>query len=386
MSKQKSKSNKKPLLILLFTFLFFGIFIFLITREGIVTKAIKQVEICSNINQVKLIFNRYQFEDAFITNNEQTGEREIDPEFLLAIRNKLSKLIQNDQELEECLEWLPQSNSSLNIIIVPDLSKRLLDTINCPNQISNDLRIIDSIWSTFIRLTSLKIDSKDRLTIDVTDKGQANGSFEQIADKLQIDLSDHKKGQSNRLFYTEKLVTDFRNNTRALYGLTKNDNYLGADFHHYIKRYIKNHLRKSTIFERIINKVIILTDGYLEPQNKISFTPIYHKSRIARFNYDYRQQLYNAVELGNVGNIINQLSLNIPKINDVDLTGVEFLVCEVIERKEDGGTDRDYDILKYYWTDWLTRQGAIFREDDFLKREQSMNVTIEKINRFLEAK
>lgn len=384
MSKQKRKSIKKPLLILLFTFIFFGVFIYFITLEGTVTKAIRQVEICANIDQVKSIFNRYQFEEDFITNNEQTGEREIDPDFLFAIRNKLDKLIKNEQELNECLEWIPQSKTSLNIIIVPDLSKRLLDTINCPKQISNDLRIIDSIWSTFIRLTSMKLDSKDRLIIDVSDKGQAGGSFEHIADKLQIDLSTHNKGQSNRLFFTDKLKSDFHKNVEALYRLTKEGEFLGADFHLYIKRYIKNHLRKSTIFERINNKVIILTDGYLEPQNKKSFTPIYHKSRNRKFNYDYREQLYSAVELGTIPSTINRLGLSIPKINNVDLTDVEFLVCEVIERYEDNGTDKDFDILMYYWTDWLTRQGATFPVENFLKREQSMNVTIGKINKFLE--
>ena len=81
---------------------------------------------------------------------------------------------------------------------------------------------------------------------------------------------------------------------------------------------------------------------------------------------------------------ISYLKLNIPLIKDINLEDVQFLICEVIEREETGGNRYDYDILKSYWIDWLSRQKASIQEENFLKREQSMNVTITKIFDFLE--
>jgi hypothetical protein len=300
---KEKKKKKKPLVILLVTFLSFGAFIYLITRKSDVTVAMEQIEMCNSIPQVKAIFQANQFDEDFYERNEATGERELVPDFEILIRQKLNKLITSDEELKECIEWLPQTKKSLNIIIVPDLSRRLLDSSNCRNQVNNDIRIIDSIWMKFIQLTSLKMNSSDRFIIDVTDKGQANNSFERIADNLQVDLSKHKN-QSNRLFYTDALTNEIKKNVRSLYKLSIKKP-LGADFYLYVKRYLSNHIRKSTIFEKVINKVIILTDGYLEPQDRISYTRIYHKSNIPRYNYDYRKPLYAAVDLGTVSQTIS---------------------------------------------------------------------------------
>jgi hypothetical protein len=379
---KEKKKKKKPLVILLVTFLSFGAFIYLITRKSDVTVAMEQIEMCNSIPQVKAIFQANQFDEDFYERNEATGERELVPDFEILIRQKLNKLITSDEELKECIEWLPQTKKSLNIIIVPDLSRRLLDSSNCRNQVNNDIRIIDSIWMKFIQLTSLKMNSSDRFIIDVTDKGQANNSFERIADNLQVDLSKHKN-QSNRLFYTDALTNEIKKNVRSLYKLSIKKP-LGADFYLYVKRYLSNHIRKSTIFEKVINKVIILTDGYLEPQDRISYTRIYHKSNIPRYNYDYRKPLYAAVDLGTVSQTISYLKLNIPLIQEINLKDVQFLICEVIERDETGGNRYDYDILKSYWVDWLSRQKASIQEENFLKREQSMNVTITKIFDFLD--
>jgi hypothetical protein len=382
LTEKKKKKNKKPLILLFITFLLFGAFLFLITRKGDVTIAMEQIEMCNSIQQVKSIYIANQFDEDFYEFNETTGERELISDFDLHIRQKLNKLISNDDELKDCIEWLPQTKKSLNVIVIPDLSRRLLDSVNCNHQAENDIRIIDSTWMKFIQLTSLKMNSSDRFTIDVTDKGQANNSFDKIADNLQVDLSKHKN-QSNRLFFNDVVKNKIKKNVRSLYKLSLK-NPLGADYYIYLKRYISNHVRKSTIFEKVTNKVIILTDGYLEPQDRISYTPIYHKSRISKFNYDYRNKLYPAVDNGTIKETIFSLGLNIPVIRNLDLENVEILICEVIERNETGGIRYDFDILKSYWTDWLTRQKATVLEEDFLKREQSMNVTIEKIYKFLE--
>jgi hypothetical protein len=79
---------------------------------------------------------------------------------------------------------------SLNIIVIPDLSRRITDTIENPKQIENDLVVLNTIWSSFVEYSKLKQDTKDKLIVDVTDIDQAKGQFSSIANQLQFDLSN----------------------------------------------------------------------------------------------------------------------------------------------------------------------------------------------------
>lgn len=369
--KKHKKKDKKPLYILAGTFIFFAIFIYLITRPSLQSKAIEQLQVCSNVNDVKSLYERYKFD---LLETDENGHEIVALEFQDAVREKLSSFKLNDDDLNKCLEWIPPSKTSLNVIIIPDLSRRIIDTLNNPNQIDNDIIVLNTIWTSFVEYSKLKQDTKDKLMVDVTDIEQAKGQFSSIANDLQFDLSNHK-GKSNRLYFTDKKNQQFQNSVIKLYKSAKGKP-LGADYIFYFRRYLVNHLKKPTLYDNYINKVILITDGYLELEKRQNY------GGGSRWNYtEINPQLYNSVNLGNIKNTITSLSLNIPKLNNIDLKYTDILVCEVNERKT--GKTKDFEILKTYWEDWFERMNANPSKIKFIQREQANDITKKRIDDFI---
>ena len=254
--KKHKKKDKKPLYILVGAFIFFGIFIYLLTLPSLQSKAIEQIQVCSNVNDVKSLYERYKYE---LLETDENGNKIVALEFQDAVRKKLSLLNLNDEELNKCLEWIPPSKTSLNVIVIPDLSRRIIDTINNPNQIQNDKFVLNNIWNSFVEYSKLKQDTKDRLMVDVTDIDQAKGQFSSVANQLQFDLSTHK-GKSNLLYFTVDKNKQFSQSINEMYKSAK-EKPLGADYLFYFRRYLVNHIKKPTLFDSYINKVVIITDG-----------------------------------------------------------------------------------------------------------------------------
>lgn len=357
--KVRKEKNKKPIYLLLGCLTFFGIFIYIVTRPSLESKAVSQLQVCSNVNDVKLLFERYKFE---LLENDADGNKTTPIEFQNAVRKKLNSFNLNAEELSKCLEWLPPGKTSINIIVIPDLSRRIIDTVNNPDQIRNDTLILNTIWHSFVNYSKLKQDTKDKLIVDVTDIDQAKGQFGAVANQLQFDLSTHK-GKSNRLYFTDDKNKQFENAVAELYKSAKQEP-LGADYLFYFRRYLKNHIKNSTLFENYINKVIIITDGYLEAEDRPADTKL-------------TPQLYKSVNIGNTKDIITKWGLNIPKAQ-VDLSNTDVLVCEVNERRT--GKTKDFEILKAYWEDWLSRMNA--HKVFFVQREQATDLTKKKIEEF----
>jgi hypothetical protein len=369
-SKKHKKKNKKPLYILIGTFIVFGIFIYLLTRPSLQSKAIEQIQVCGNINDVKSIYERYKFD---LLEADENGNKIVALEFQDAVREKLNSFNLNDEELIKCLEWITPSKTSLNVIIIPDLSRRIIDTLNNPNQIDNDIMVLNTIWNSFVEYSKLKQDTKDKLMVDVTDIDQAKGQFSSIANKLQFDLSSHK-GKSNRLYFTDEKNKQFQSAVNELYKSAK-DKPLGADYIFYFRRHLVNHLKKPTLYDNYINKVIIITDGYLELEERQDY------GAGSRWNYtEINSKLYSSVNNGNIKNTITSLSLNIPIINKIDLNHTDILVCEVFEKKS--GKTKDFEILKAYWEDWFERMSANPSKIKFIQREQASDITKKRIAEF----
>jgi len=352
--RPKKKKDKKPIYILLGFLVFFGVFIFLITRPSTQSKAIKELETSFNKKDIEMVWYKYK------------ADLYQDEEFVNETRKKLSSFNLTEEEIKECRGWLPPAPTSINLIIVPDLSRRIIDTLNNPNQISNDIFVLQTIWKSFVDFSKLKQDTKDKLIIDVTDIDQAKGQFGEVANNLQFDLSSHK-GKSNRLYFTNDKDKQFETSIREMYKLAK-EKPLGADYRFYLRRYLINHLKKPTLFDNYINKVVIITDGYLESEGKPADTKI----------YGFESQLHQAVSIGNILDVITSKGLNIPKV-DIDLSNSEILICEVNERKT--GKGFDFEILKTYWEDWFKRMNA--KKIVFIQREQANDLTAKRVTEFV---
>jgi hypothetical protein len=357
--KKNKKKDKKPLYLLLGFLTFFGVFIYLLTRPSLQSKAIEQVQVCNSVNDVKSLYERYKFE---LLETDETGNKIVALEFQDAVRQRINSFKLNDKQLTECLEWIPPTKTSLNVIVIPDLSRRIIDTINNPNQIENDMFVLNTIWNSFVEFSKFRQDTKDRLMVDVTDFDQARGQFSLIANQLQFDLADHK-GKSNRLYFTEDKNKQFSESISEMYKSAK-EKPLGADYLFYFRRYLVNHIKKPTLYDNYINKVIIITDGYLEAENRPADTKI-------------TPELYNSLPIGNTKEMITILGLNIHKIN-IDLSNTDIMICEVNERKT--GKTKDFEILQAYWTDWLQRMNA--QKISFIQREQANETTKKRIDEF----
>jgi Na+-transporting NADH:ubiquinone oxidoreductase subunit NqrF len=114
--------------------------------------------------------------------------------------------------------------------------------------------------------------------------------------------------------------------------------------------------------------VIIITDGYIEAENRHPDTKI----------TGYEQALHKAVLNGKVKEKIRELRLNIPK-EDVDLKDVDFLICEINERRS--GSGYDFEILKAYWEDWIKNMDA--NKVNVIGRSQAISLTIRHIREFI---
>lgn len=352
----KKKKDKKPLYILAGAMVFFGVFVYLITRPSIQNKALEELKTSYNKKDVEMVWYKYK------------ADLYQDEDFLFATREKLTSFRLKEQDIKDCQSWLPQAPTSINVIVIPDLSRRIIDTVNNPNQIRNDLFVLETIWDSFIDYSKLKQDTKDKLIIDVTDIDQAKGQFEAVANQLQFDLSSHK-GRSNLLFFTADKDAQFQNGIKALYNSAK-AKPLGADYVFYFRRYLNSRLKKSTLFDNYINKVILITDGYLEATDKPADTKIYGFEKI----------LYPAVLTGNVLDVINLNHLNITAVKN-DLSNTQFLVCEVNERRL--GKGKDFEILEAYWKDWMTRMKVEDQNFILIQRQQASNNTKTRINNFI---
>lgn len=352
--KQTKSTNKlKPLYILISFIAVFVAFVTIITRPSKQAEAIEEVQLSSNKKDVESIWTKYKVD---LYKN---------PDFLFAIRSKLVSFNLSEKENAECIQWLPPAPECLNVIVIPDLSRRIIDTLNNPQQVINDKMVLNVIWQNFVKYTKLKQNSTDKLSLNVTDVHQAKGQFSVVADSLQFDLSDNK-GKSNILYFNKQRDNRFKSGVDKMYLLAQSKP-LGADYRFYFRRYLEDQLKKSNLFTTYKNKVIIITDGYLEPEDGPADTKI----------YSYEKILYPSVENGTTLDIIHQNHLEIANVN-IDLRNTDVLVCEVNERKT--GIGFDYEILKAYWGDWLKRMNV--KNFAFIQREQASLLTAKKIEEF----
>ncbi len=320
MSDKKRKNPLRMLGYFLLAFLMLSLFLLIPSAKS---SAMRKLKNCNTATEVK---------EVWMSCREDLGG---DETFLAGVREKLNSLKLSDGEVKACRSWLPPPPVSLNLILVPDLSRRLQ---NIPGQMNRDTAILNMVWASFREFSRLRKNTRDRLVVDVTEEEQASGHFSAVADRLHFDLSGHK-GKSNRLFFTPALDKEFYAGIRDLYGMALS-RPLGADYHFYFNRNLEENLMKSDLMTTWVNRVVLITDGYLEPEDRGALTVIEAKKEL----------LYKAVDEGRIEEVIRQEKLGIPPLK-LDLSETDVLICEIKERES--GKRHDFDILRTYWNRWL---------------------------------
>ncbi|WP_205514469.1 hypothetical protein [Longitalea arenae] len=131
------KAFMKPLLYLIVAFVIFSLFIYALLRPSTSTKASKEIERCVTPSDVRTVWEKYHLELAE------------DEDYNQAVRDKLGTFNLKQSEIKEIKNWLPAKTHNLNIILVPDLSNRINDDKNNPEQTKNDTALLNSIWAVF---------------------------------------------------------------------------------------------------------------------------------------------------------------------------------------------------------------------------------------------
>ncbi|MCG8573482.1 MAG: hypothetical protein MI810_01240 [Flavobacteriales bacterium] len=346
--KRKSK-RRRSFLIFTILLLIAG-FIYVVSNPSIKNAAIEEINYCQSKAEIKAVWNSHK------------TELGTDEDFLTAIRDRLTSFDLSDTAISECQSWLPKAPSHLNLIIVPDLSDRI---IKYPDQIENDREILQSIWKSFETFAAKKPHSKDQICLTVTDQNQANKRFDEIADALITDLSLTEE-KTNREYLNNYRRYKFYGKVDELYAMAK-EHPTDADFFSFFEKDLNSYIKKSTFFEGYTNKLIIITDGYIT-NNEWGI-----KTETAGLEAEFKQ----TSTLNERIDILKKHKLNFPPAN-IDLSETEVLIYGI------KGTKGFHEpILDTYWKDWLIRMNAkdieIIREnfavkenckiiDEFIKR------------------
>lgn len=310
----KKKQNKKPLYTLLVFIGIFSLFIYILVKPSMEANAINEINSCLNTEDVKAVFYKYKTD---LIESE---------EFCQATRDRLKTFNLNSTEINEVKKWLPSKTNNLNVIIVPDLSNRIIDTENNIDQIRRDSVIISTIRESFENNVKVKMNSNDKLIIDITDRKQAGGKIGELADTIMYDLSNFRD-KINKLYFSSK-KTQFTDGVKKLYDAAydfelKNPKGGGADFVSYFSTKLKAKIQKTSLDHNYRNVLIILTDGYLEATKPS----------------------------GEIVSYIKQKPNELLETSDSKFKDLEVYVLEFNRKKS--ANDIEENNLKKWWISWL---------------------------------
>lgn len=318
--------NKKPIIfIAILFFAFIGLFVIMIGVSSKLESFKKEVTNAKTFDEMKAISKSYSDE---IINDDK---------FQSLFLSKLDALEMTVSEINEASTLFQFGNEYLNLVIVPDLSNRL---IKKPKQSDRDLELIETIYNAFSEFVKNKnvqniyYKSKDRLTIDVSDKDAAGGQFQKIANSLIIDLSEASPPFRKTL---DSKKDGFMQTITELYELGKK-NIRGADYWDYFNGKLKYNEKASKFSERYRNVVIFLSDGYLELDGGPYYT-----------------------------------SENFIKLTDSKYDSWEILILEVDERNQG-----EYKVLKDKWFAWLNNMHMKVDNQNFF--QERLEATIKTKN------
>lgn len=353
-----SAKNFKSKIFVIFLFVFFGLFLYFLLIPSDLSKVNKDLKFASNIQDVHNVWDKYK------------GDMSNDPDFYAKITEKLIALNLDDAQVSEVFTWLPDRRPThTNLVVVPDLSARINQENNNPNQIANDKILLKKIWETFSQKYNSVIDSKSSFLLTVTDDDQERGDFYKIAHETSVDLGTKKENTRVRDLL-QNVDKNLSKNLDTIYNIAK-DHTSGANYWYFVDRKLGNYFKKQTVTDKFDNKLIIITDGYFELTNGNVYT-----ENLAGIGAKVKQGM-------TLDNAMKLYGKPIPPTSYKGLNNWNILMLEINERKS--GTGSDYDIMKRYWSDWFASMNfdLVKNPDFFVHRDITTQVAENKITEFL---
>ena len=271
---------------------------------------------------------------------------------------------------KECEELKYTYKTNYNILVVPDLSNRISQSIH-PKPIYDTViinTILDSI-PQFLKIGNRTINQLDRYKIDFINRGILNDikfnnsdfdiSFLRFKNRLK-EASDFKRD------HLESNISKLKKETANVYSYALIQSS-GSDIWNYFNETIHSSLsfqvdtvkvaKDQGIISQNKNKVVLLTDGYIETINKTAGYNL-NQDLITKIRTEFLKSKFNDLKKF----ILTNPQFLIKKINN-DLKNTDVLVLEVTDRSLDThGVAKfhptDLEIIKIIWTDWLTKSGV----------------------------
>lgn len=270
---------------------------------------------------------------------------------------------------------------NLNIIITPDLSSRVLSKV-WPKPV-HDVAMIRSVFNSYYPdlygYDNRVNGQKDFLNLTFTNKKILTDYHFTEATKIDV----YKKEANNRLYLKtfDETTPEFElerekiiNNLSEVYQKAEIEP-AGADIFSFLKTGITGVIKQDVLGQKVQNYVIdtkyrnivvLFTDGYVEAglygkENCIE-NKCYYLSyqNIHKFRKDFKKNAKGK----DLKTFFDQNGYGIVPVENEQLKNVELYVCELYDRslnKKTGSQTvipNDMDIIKLFWTDWLTKSGV----------------------------
>lgn len=258
-----------------------------------------------------------------------------------------------------------------NIIVLLDLSDRVIDN----DQIDNDKLaiklIVDQFWN---KIKLMPIARYDAIKIVVAPQNNITYKIEDLESKITVDLSsiDMKDRTPSKL--KSLLYNDFLKGVEELYARAKmsarSNDYKGAQLWRYMRDYFVDETFCDSGYS-CKNYLIVLTDGYLDfedysdqrnESNKTTSTRFIQKN-LTKMNAEW-EQYYDEKSYGilDLGYKVNNLKVLVVGVQPKDQM-------------------YQFDMLKRVWGDWMSDIGS---ESTKLMLADQVEGLEKELKRFLE--
>ena len=234
--------------------------------------------------------------------------------------------------------------SNDNYVVVLDLSDRI---IQIPDQVNIDTNAIRAVFEKFERAVqrNIVVKSKDKFSIRIIPQRQSSLPGNTFENNLSIDMG--KYNAAEKLVKLNKFKADFSSTMSLLYRQAmlgnKGSDFAGVDIWQYLNEQIN-----SDLDARYNNKVLILTDGYFDFEDKAhgisangqstTTAPLLTQLKSVNWKKDLAEK-----KLG-----IIPVQLIVP---------AKWLICG-IQPKASSKDLLEAEKLSYLWVQWLQQSGA----------------------------
>ena len=248
-----------------------------------------------------------------------------------------------------------------NYVVLLDLSDRLIQN---PNQVNIDTSVIRAVFEKFEKSVqrNLVIKSKDRFSIRIIPQKGSSLPTNNFENSLSIDMAKYSAAEKLKQLNIFKAA--FSGQLKLLYQQAflgnKNSNFSGVDIWQYFNEQINSDLNNN-----FKNKVVILTDGYFDFEDKkhglnngnfsTTTIPLLQKMKSPIWEKEAEEK--------NIG------------LMPVKLSGeATWLVCGI--QSKNNKDLIEIKKLSYLWRKWLKDSGAVTIGDPILNSSSEKMKTL----------